>query len=266
MLRVFSNLVNGLANENLLDTSLIAWSSPVPFFGDLGRSEVATVGINPSNREFVDGAGLELIGRHRRFETLTSLRLDKWSDADDGDLEKVAQSCTEYFNRNPYNEWFRRLDIIASVTGCSYYSAIAPACHLDLVPYATAIKWGELSSQQQAKLMAASQEVLGSLIKHSPIRLLILNGRSVVSRFESQFEAKFEESPMPSWNLVRQSAKTVEGRSFSVLVDTIQGVSLGRRIQVVGFNHNIQSSYGVSRSITTNIRSWLGKLVKDEAQ
>lgn|ERR1700688_2215103 len=61
-------------------TKMIPWACPIPSFGDLWRSRVATLGFNPSNREFVDEAGNELQGGSRRFPTLKSLSLGSWSE------------------------------------------------------------------------------------------------------------------------------------------------------------------------------------------
>jgi hypothetical protein len=66
----------------LVDTNVIKWGAPVPSFGDLSSSFVATVGLNPSNREFVDDSGQELCDSERRFHTLHSLGLSSWSDVD----------------------------------------------------------------------------------------------------------------------------------------------------------------------------------------
>ena len=71
------NLLGKLINDRaLVKANVIPWSSPVISFGDLSRARVATLGLNPSNREFVDDAGIELDGPSRRFPTLRSLKLD----------------------------------------------------------------------------------------------------------------------------------------------------------------------------------------------
>jgi hypothetical protein len=43
------------------------------FFGDLFRADVATVGLNPSDQEYLSKAGEMLAGRAQRFATLASL-------------------------------------------------------------------------------------------------------------------------------------------------------------------------------------------------
>ena len=61
---------------------VIPWSCPVPFFGGLTTASVATVGINPGDREFVNESGAELEGGARRLPTLRSMGLTSWADAD----------------------------------------------------------------------------------------------------------------------------------------------------------------------------------------
>ena len=53
--------------------SSVPGSLPVLFFGDLFQARAVTVGLNPSDREYVDRSGNELEGALRRFETMASL-------------------------------------------------------------------------------------------------------------------------------------------------------------------------------------------------
>src|SRR5689334_1163799 len=128
-----ATLIDRLDRHRASQLRVIPWSSPVPSFGDLSRATVASLGLNPSNREFVDDDGRELEGDLRRFHTLRSLQLRSWSDIDSDHLRLVTESCREYFFRNPYDRWFRRLDTVISATGASFYNAFFPACHLDLI-------------------------------------------------------------------------------------------------------------------------------------
>src|SRR6266446_9734653 len=173
---MLSTLVKCLDHAALPGTGVIPWSCPVPSFGDLSSSKVATLGLNPSNREFVDSSGKELDGPFRRFHTLKSLGLARWADANARHLQLIVDSCRAYFRRNPYDGWFKRLDYLISGTNASYYATSAKACHLDLIPYATACKWTALSRDQRTSLLAAADDTLGLLLRDSPVRVLILNG------------------------------------------------------------------------------------------
>ena len=54
LLTALTTLINRLDSPAISGTGVIRWGCPVPSFGDLSASRVATVGLNPSNREFVD--------------------------------------------------------------------------------------------------------------------------------------------------------------------------------------------------------------------
>ena len=258
-----ATLVARLEGSALSETNVIRWGAPVPSFGDVLRSKVATLGLNPSNREFLDESGEELAGERRRFPTLSSLQLESWSDASAQHLEKIVYSCRTYFQENPYNQWFGRLDKVISSTDASYYGDMFRACHLDLIPYATSCKWNELTVQQRSKLFEASQDVLGRLLRGTPVRLLILNGTSVVSNFEEITNIELEKSKKPEWALPRQKGKDVMGYSYAGDTRSISGIPLGHQIRVLGFNHNIQGSFGVTTEVVESIRDWIGKLSQE---
>ncbi len=256
---MLSNLISRLEDRALLGTGVIPWSCPVPSFGDLSRSRIATLGLNPSNREFVDAAGNELDGSSRRFHTLKSLRLNRWSDAKGRHLELIMDSCRKYFSRNPYDGWFKKLDSIISGTKASYYNTSIKACHLDLIPFATACKWSGLTRCQRSSLLDIAGDTLGLLIRHSPVRVLILNGSSVIEGFQRIASVRLEEHAMINWLLPRQSNPGVAGFSYKGTVQVLSGVRLKREILVLGFNHNIQGSFGVTTQVTNEIRRWIMK-------
>ncbi len=250
-------LLDRLERKPELSTGVIGWGSPVPSFGDLSRSFVATLGINPSNREFVDNSGEELTGTGRRFHTLQSLGIDSWKEANARHIQLIVNSCRAYFEGNPYDLWFKRLNNVIAGSGASYYDQFTPACHLDLVPYATIEKWSALEKSHKTKLIEESCDILGRLLRDSRVELLILNGRSVVDSFEMLMEAKLERSEMPEWSLPRSSGNLVTGIAYSGAISCIAGFDLCRDIQVVGFNHNIQSSYGVTTEVCDSIKNWI---------
>jgi hypothetical protein len=253
-----ATLIDRLDRHRASQLRVIPWSSPVPSFGDLSRSNVASVGLNPSNREFVDDDGRELDGDLRRFHTLRSLQLPSWSEIDSDHLRLVMESCSEYFFRNPYDRWFRRLDMVVSATGASFYNALFPACHLDLIPFATACKWTELEAAHRTSLLRIAGDTLAMLLRHSPVRLLIINGQSVVEHFQQLAGITLERIDMPEWTLPRQSGTGVAGVAYRGVVDELSGLPLGNRVLVLGYNHNLQSSFGVTNDVIGAIRRWVG--------
>lgn len=254
-----TTLIQRLDEPSIGRTNVIPWSSPVPSFGDLPRARIATLGINPSNREFVDVSGDELDGASRRFPTLRSLGLKRWSDANGEHLESIVESCQAYFSRNPYDTWFTKLDRIISGTATSYYNG--SACHLDLIPYATACKWTDLTHHQRSALFHIAGDTLARVLKESPIEILILNGSSVVREFERCANVTLEKIIMQQWSLSRKAGSDVCGFAFRGAIRNISGMQLTRKVRVFGFNHNIQSSFGVTRRVIEAICGWIRQVV-----
>lgn len=252
-------LLDRMVAEDAKAGDVIAWGAPVPAFGNPDLARVATLGLNPSNREFVDTDGVELSGDDRRFHTLHSLGLSTWDQVEGDHLDRILTSCTQYFAGNPYDQWFRRLDGIISATGSSYYSAASPACHLDIIPYATSQKWTALSNRQRAGLLRLAGDTLALLLSTSAIRVLILNGQSVVSYFEEATGIQLTRTEMQEWALPRQSGNDVPGFAYQGSVETMSGYALPEQLLVLGFNHNLQSSYGVTSKVLAAIRSWIGR-------
>ena len=79
---------------------MIEWACPVPFFGHAERARIASVGLNPSDKEFCDNEGHALSDSWRRLATLDSLGLQHWSAAGPEQRSDVAQACSDYFELN----------------------------------------------------------------------------------------------------------------------------------------------------------------------
>lgn len=250
-------LLERLDESCIENANVISWGAPVPVFGDPSRSSVATLGLNPSNREFVDTLGNELNGEHRRFHTLKSLGLSQWANINSMQLDKISESCRDYFKRNPYDGWFKALDQIISGTNKSYYNSDSLACHLDLIPFATSCKWTNLTSSQRSFLFELSANSLGEIINESMIKLLVLNGQAVVNSFDRISDINFEKNTMSEWELPRRTGGGVPGFAYRGTVRKIAGVKLKHEVNVLGFNHNIQSSFGVTTKVKSSIRSWI---------
>lgn len=251
------HLLDYLDKNQSSELSIMPWASPVLSFGDISRSKIATLGINPSNREFVNIENEELKADNRRFHTLSSLGLKKWSDIDEKQLQLILDSYNEYFSRNPYDGWFKKLDYLMSGSSISYYFPSYEACHLDLIPFATDEKWSSLTLQQQTTLLKIFGDILGAIINNSSIEILLLNGQTVVNNFEKISDIEFEKNLQKDWELPRRTVNGVAGYSYEGFVSSIGGVDLKRKIKVLGYNHNIQSSFGVSSEVLASIREWV---------
>jgi hypothetical protein len=252
----FLSVVHRLDQRLVRDADVIPWSSPVLSFGDVASATVATLGLNPSKREFVDETGRELEGASRRLHTLHSLNLSRWSDAEQDHLDAIRVACSAYFLNQPYHGWFGALDRLISGTGTSFYSVASHACHLDLIPYATNTRWADLTKSQRDALMWTSRDTLGLLLRDSAVRLLVLNGITVVHNLQKLAGVTFKCEEMPDWTLPRQRGG-IRGLAFEGAVVQIGGVALGRPVRVLGYNHNIQSSFGVTTGVKAAIQEWI---------
>ena len=239
---------------------VIPWACPVPYFGSALSAEVATVGINPSNLEFMDNRGRELDGPARRLPTLRSLGLRGWGDADSEHLLHIVASCDRYFENKPYVRWFGVLERVLRPAGFTYFGREPSACHLDLFAFATHHKWSSFSLRERHCLLDSTSEALALLIRILPTQVLVLNGKSVVKAFESLAQCSLEAVQMGSWNLPR-TAGAVAGFAYMASISDVAGIPLGRSITVVGFNHNLQSSFGVTSTVIQEIGDWLAPLI-----
>src|ERR1700730_7591746 len=158
-------------------------TTPVLSFGDPRHARVATLGINPSGREFVENGQL-LAGAQRRLATLESLGAQTTLLLSEEQVRTVIEECASYFHpdRNPYRRWFDTLDqVLRTGLGVSYYDG--SACHLDLVQWATDPVLGNLPDRgvKQALLMEGLPHLRNQL-KFGKIRLVLLNGREVLDQ------------------------------------------------------------------------------------
>lgn len=157
---------------------VVPGSTPVPFRGHLPTALVATVGINPSIREFLSRRDVELEGEERRFETLSSLGVHSAADVTGSMAARIRSRCLGYFEGNPYMEWFGPLEsIVGALTGASYFDG--SACHLDLVQWATRPLWGQLNRQARTELLARDRPVVISQLERETLQVIYLNGRTV---------------------------------------------------------------------------------------
>lgn len=248
---VVKEMIESLASGTLSDAEVIPWASPVPVFGNLDSS-VATLGLNPSRREIVDGNGVQLRGNDRRLHTLESLDISSWSEANERHHRLIFDACRSYFSNNPYRTWFRPLDKVVSGADASYYNLSRSACHLDLVPFATKNSWRSLG-RHQSRLIEASDDALGKILRESSVRVLILNGGGVVGKFKSAIDSTLTKAPVDAWTLEWGR----KGYSYRGGIRTVCGIDLSLQVIVLGFTHNIQGTPGISDEHVCSIRDWI---------
>jgi len=206
---------------------VVPCSTPVVAFGDVQFAGVATLGLNPSKLEFLDERGKELTGGERRLETLSSLGEVDLSSAHSDAVGRVFEGCNSYFERRPYRKWFDVLEKVLQPLGASYYNRTA--CHLDLVQWATDPTWSKLQGHHKEHLIEAGLSFLRQQLSCESIRLLLLNGSSVVNACRERLGYALTEKGIPGradWKLFVGTA--AEG------------------VTVIGWNKNLQGSFGVS--------------------
>lgn len=257
----FASFLEHLEDEATAEAGIVTWACPVPYFGQIRSARLATVGLNPSFREFATAAGDEIVGLPRRFPTLTSLGLGSWLEADATHVDVIALACNNYFAHNPYKRWFGALDRVLSFADTTYYGDSPTACHLDLVPFATYSRWGDLPTAHRRRLLTFAGRHLGAMISQAHVRAIILNGKSVVSHFSAISNTVLEAIVNDDWRLRSGADGSVPGVAYLGTATQIGGISLDTPLVILGFNHNLQSSFGVTTKAIDAIGRWISELV-----
>ncbi len=254
------NLIKSYDSKEIEDY-IIQWAPPIICFGNIEKSKIASVGINPSNKEFVNNIGNEITGYDRRFPTLNSLNILNWDEIDDSHIFKIKSSYENYFNNNSYDIWFKKLDFILSGCGFSYYFPSSNACHIDLVPFTTKLKWGSLKPIVKLELINHSNSVIEKVLSESSIETLILNGQSVVDIFKASYNCDFIKREISSLDLFRKNGRNVKG----IIYQGTSGITNknGVQIKVIGYNHNIQSSFGITNTVLKSLRIEISKKINN---
>ncbi len=226
---------------------VVPGSTPVVAFGSPVDAWVATLGLNPSRREFLDADRRELDGERRRFETLASLGISSLASASNEAISAVFRACNEYFRRNPYRTWFDPLDEVLQASGASYYDG--SACHLDLVQWATDPTWNGLSPGVRRRLLGEDSRFFLEQLRREEIGLLLLNGSGVIRGVQRSFGRPLLEKSVPI---------TVRSVTARFVTGHIEGV------KVVGWSTNIQSSFGVTKELRAKIAERVSQLAGTE--
>lgn len=240
---LFTDLIRHLESTALDGTSVVRSWSPIPYFGDLSSARVATVGLNPSYKAFED-----MQRSDHPIRTLKSLGLTSWAEARDQHVRAMKKWCDTYFQQRVPYFWFHSFDPILTRLNASYkHSHGYRACHLDLVPYVTKPTWSKLNPDEQKRLLQVGD--LGGLLFSSSVKVLILNGTSVVKGFQD----------MTGVCLGPVVHDRRNKRWRGVLDSLPDGRSLNREILVLGFNHHIQWIREGSEEIIRSISDWIAR-------
>ena len=222
----------------LANCQIVPGSTPVVSFGNPDTSSVATLGINPSHREFLQGKNKPLLtSGKKRLVDYDDLGISVPRALTPQEGERVVAGCNVYFRNNPY-KWFEQLqNFVLSPTGNSYYDTSgggeaggetnATACHLDLVQWATDPVWSQFdkNSPARAQLLANDQKFLLYQLTYYNFKYLFLNGKTVLENFHH-----LGLTPLSEAGSIR---RTKAGDSSKIYTGTYQNTT------VIGWGINI---------------------------
>jgi hypothetical protein len=158
-------------------------SIPVLFFGNIEKAVNATISINPSDREFLNSKGAPIQEKKKRFVDRQSLGL---KDSDSLSAEQaldVYNSLLNYFSKIPLKGWFNPLnDVFSTMNNISYYED--SLIHLDITPWSTSKKWGDLSPAERETAIKAGENWGKRIIESGRIKYLFVNGITALNHVE----------------------------------------------------------------------------------
>ncbi len=205
-------------------------SLPVLFFGDPWSAKVATVGINPSRKEYLSNLGQELDGAQRRFETLHSLGVSSRKSLHLTQAKAAIDRMRRYFDSDrPVYSWFNDLSHVVEGMGFSFRDR--SVTHLDLVQEATNPVWSELLKAEAEAVLLRDLPFLKSEIEEFTFSAVICTSARVLREVSQMLD-------------VRVRATGTEARlCWSVgTAELLRG-----SVAVVGWNIPLKRPTGLSR-------------------
>jgi hypothetical protein len=167
---------------------IVPQSIPVLFFGDIEKANFATIAINPSRREF-QKVNKELLTEkaakpedEKRFVDRETLGIADDKKLSAKQAENVYHSLLAYFGKNPYREWFDKVNEILPA-GMSYDNG--SVVHLDMTPWATDPVWSAIKRPDvKEKLIKAGNNWASKILEKGQIKCLFINGQSALDHVE----------------------------------------------------------------------------------
>ena len=214
-------VVSRIRQTSPSNSYIVTNSTPVIAFGDFQNSEVATLGLNPSRREFLDDSGNPLQESKRRLASSSDT------------VDQVFSGCIAYFDGNNPNLWFNKFKPILARFKVTYSDR--SACHLDLVQWATDPTWGRLPKDVKNRLIETDGEFLRLQITKHKNRLILVNGRSVWKQIRQLLGNDLQ---------IIEELQVDDGPAYRpCMVYSAKGPGC---LQFVAWSSNLQSSHGVS--------------------
>jgi len=246
------------------DCDVVRGSTPVVSFGDFTKAKVATLGINPSSREFMDtsstGTANELLPEGKKrladYESLGILSTDPFEDDDTAEYmlgadgaQEIWEGCRDYFKGpNAYWSWFSDLETVLNGASLSYKDS--SACHLDISPWATDPVFRDLTKTQQSQLLLGESDFLEWQIAKSNIDLVVINGSTVYESLRT----------LPAFNIQEFGEITYMSGERKITSKFILGHGPGTS-RVCGWTLNLQE-LRVSKEEKTRVIGELSKWIE----
>jgi len=142
--------------------------------------------------------------------------------------------------------WFDKFNPILEAIGFSYTSPPF-AAHVDLVQWATKIKWGDLTKDQIKALIKDGRSYLEYQLQSDCLHTILLNGRSLINSFNEWSDMELNYTPF----------EISKGKHTEI----VTGI-YNNRVRIIGWTVNIQSSFGVSTDDIKHLASKVQILYK----
>jgi hypothetical protein len=166
---------------------------PVLFFGDLFAAKVATVGLNPSDQEYLTKGGQMLAGPAQRFATLASLGAPDRASLTNAHCDEAIERMRDYYDEGKpvYGSWFNALSRVVDGFGVSFRDRTA--AHLDLLQESTSPVWSELPASEREALLAQDLPFLDWEIRRFPLKAVICTAKTVGVHVRNQLGVQVDE-------------------------------------------------------------------------
>ncbi len=156
-------------------------------------AEIATVGLNPSDHEYLSKDGRMLTGAAQRFATLDSVGAADRSSLTDPQCDEAIERMRNYYEvgKPVYGSWFNALARVVDGFGASFRQR--SAAHLDLVQESTSPVWGDLPLSQKTALLEQDLPFLTWELRTFPVRAVICTGKTVGVHVRRQLRVEVTE-------------------------------------------------------------------------
>lgn len=194
-------------------------SIPIIWFGNLekymsinNKKRIVTVALNPSDIEF----------KNKRDEREFNIKI-RFTDSKSAKLsnKNLYKVLNNYFEKNPYSQWFRNFEHILNLLDSTYGGKMTPdgnsckniAVHIDIFSaIATNPTWGKLSKETRQKLSKNKEKLFDKLLEYlKPDIILVSVAKKTV---EDIFNIKADT---PNYSKCYVTQAGVEKKSIKVI-------------------------------------------------